>query len=42
MPLYGIFIDLRNAYDLMDQGRVLQILKAYGVGPNLLSVLTYF
>ena len=26
----------------MVRGRVLAILKAYGVGPNLLRVLTYF
>ena len=40
VPLYGIFIDLRETYDAMDRGRVLLILEAYGVGPNLLTVLT--
>ena len=42
VPLYGIFINLRKAYDSMDRGRVLEILKGYGVGPNLLRVLRYF
>ena len=42
VPLYGIFIDLSKAYDLMDRGRVLLILEAYGVSPNLLRVFKYF
>ena len=29
-------------HDAMNRGRVLPILKAYGVGPNLLRVLFYF
>ena len=33
-PLYGIFIDLRKAYDAMDRDRCLEIMKGYGVGPN--------
>ena len=31
-PLYGIFIDLRKAYDAMDRGRCLEILRDCGVG----------
>ena len=34
-PLYGIFIDLRKAYDAMDRARCERILVGYGVGPNL-------
>ena len=33
-PLFGIFIDLKKAYDAMDRGRCLEILVAYGVGPE--------
>ncbi len=36
-PFYQIFLDLRKAYDDLDQGRCLKILSAYGVGPNLLA-----
>ena len=41
-PLYGIFIDLKKAYDAMDRGRCLEILEKYGVGPKLLRLLRYF
>ena len=40
--LYGIFIDLRKAYDAMDRDRCLAILEAYGVGPNMLRLIKYF
>ena len=40
--MYGVFIDLRKAYDAMDRGRCLDILKAYGVGPKMLKVISYF
>ena len=42
MPLYGIFIDIRKAYDAMDLGRCLAILKVYGVGPKMLKVIVFF
>ena len=41
-PLYGIFLDLRKAYDSMDRGRCVEIMRAYGVGENLLRLLTNF
>jgi hypothetical protein len=41
-PLYGIFIDLRKAYDAMDRGRCLEILRDYGVGPNIVRLLETF
>ena len=34
-PLYGIFIDLRKAYDAMDRDRCMEIMEGYGVGPNI-------
>ena len=40
--LYMVFIDLRKAYDTMDNGRCLKILEAYGVGPNIRRLLNYF
>ena len=42
VPLYGVFIDLRKAYDAMDRGRCLDILKVYGVGPKMLRVIGFF
>ena len=33
-PLYGIFLDLKKAYDAMDRGRCLDILEGAGVGPK--------
>ena len=41
-PLFGIFIDLKKAYDTMDRERYLDILKAYGLGPKLLHLLRHF
>ena len=41
-PLYGIFIDLRKAYDAMDRGRCTEIMKGYGVGPNILRLIQFF
>ncbi len=35
-PLYEIYVDLKKAYDAINRGRMMEILKAYGVGPNLL------
>ena len=41
-PLFGIFIDLKKAYDAMDRERCLEIMVAYGVGPNLIRLLRFF
>ncbi len=37
-PLYEINVDLKKAYDAIDRGRMMEILKAYGVGPKLLRL----
>ena len=42
VPLYGVLIDLRKAYDVMDRGRCLEILEAYGMGPKMLKVIGFF
>ena len=32
---HQVFLDLSKAYDTVDKGRMIMILKGYGVGPNL-------
>jgi hypothetical protein len=41
-PLYEIYVDLKKAYDAIDRGRMMEILRAYGVGPNLLRLHNSF
>ena len=41
-PLFGVYIDLRKAYDAMDRDRCLLIVEAYGVGPNMLRLIKAF
>jgi hypothetical protein len=41
-PLYQVFIDLRKAYDHLDQEQCLAIMTGYGVGPKLLCLQTKF
>jgi hypothetical protein len=40
--LYQICIDLAKAYDTLDRGRTLEILKGYGTGPRFLRLLENF
>ena len=39
---YVIFIDLRKAFDAMDQERCLRLLKGYGVGPKMRRLIKSF
>ena len=39
-PLFQVFLDLSKAYDSLDRDRTLQVLEAYGVGPNVLHFLS--
>jgi hypothetical protein len=41
-PLYEIYVDLKKAYDATNKGRMMEILKAYGVGPKLLRLQNSF
>ena len=40
--LFGIFIDLKKAYDAMVREPYLEILMAYGVGLKLLWLMRHF
>jgi len=40
--LHFIFLDLRKAYDTVDRERLLEILEGYGVGSNVLGLLTFY
>ena len=41
-PLYGLFLDLRKAYDAMHRGHCLQIREDFGVGPNARRLIKAF
>ena len=41
-PFFGIFIDLKKAFDTMDQGRCLAIWALHGVGPQMLRLIHNF
>ena len=36
VPFFGVFIDLKKAFVVMDRGRCLAILALHGVGPKKL------
>jgi hypothetical protein len=42
MPFFGIFIDLRKAFDAMDCGCCVEILALHGVGPKMLRLIRNF
>lgn len=41
-PFYGIFLDLKKAYDAMDRDRCLNILRNVGVGENTVRLISRF
>jgi hypothetical protein len=41
-PLFGIFINLRKAYGVMDRERAVDILREAGVGPKALRLIILF
>ena len=41
-PFFGVFIDLKKAFNAMDRGRCLAILALHGVGPKMLRLIRSF
>jgi hypothetical protein len=41
-PFYGVFLDLKKAFDSMDRERCLLILEGYGVGPRMIRLIWNF
>jgi hypothetical protein len=39
---YGVFLDLKKAFDAMDRERCLLILEGYGAGPNMVRLIRNF
>ncbi len=38
-PFYGVFLDLRKAFDVMDRERVIMLLEGYGAGPRMIWLI---
>ena len=41
-PLFQVFLDVHKAYKSLDRGRCLELLRGYGLGPNLDRLLTKY
>ena len=37
--LYMVFLDLKKAYDSVERGKILELLKNYGVGNNIINII---
>jgi hypothetical protein len=38
-PFYGVFLDLRKAFDAMDWERCIMLLEGYGAGPRMIRLI---
>jgi hypothetical protein len=41
-PFYGVFLDLRKAFDAMDREQCIMILEGYGAGPRMVQLICGF
>ncbi len=41
-PFYGIFLNLRKAFDAMDRERCIMILEGYGAGPRMVRLVSSY
>jgi hypothetical protein len=41
-PFYGVFLDLRKAFDAMDREQCIMILEGYGAGPWMVRLICGF
>ena len=41
-PLFQVFIGVRKAYESLDRGRCMEILRGYGLGPKLQRILQQY
>ena len=42
MPFFGVFVNLKKAFDAMDRERCLLILEGYGAGPKMVRLIRNF
>ena len=42
VPFYGVFLDLKKAFDAMDWEQCILILEGYGVGPSMIRLIRIF
>jgi hypothetical protein len=40
VPFYGVFLDLKKAFDAMSRERCILILEGYGVGPRMILLIS--
>jgi hypothetical protein len=38
-PFYGVFLDLRKAFNAMDRERSIMLLEGYGAGPRMIRLI---
>ncbi len=41
-PFFGVFLDLKKAFDSMDRDQCLLVLEGYGAGPNMRRLICHF